>query len=78
MTENLSEREQRRAEFNAVYDSIPGDDAAKVAKICEILGYEPHTVRVLRVKTKAHKVIPPAKLNILKRELAREAAAVQQ
>ena len=69
------ERSARRAKFNEIFESIEGDDAARVAKICTILGYKPHTVRVLRVKTEAYKVIPQAKLDILQRELAREAQA---
>jgi hypothetical protein len=74
-----TEREQRRAEFNRVFDAIPAkNDAERIEKICTILGYQPHTIRVLRVKGKAWKVIPQAKLDILKRELQREAKAAVQ
>jgi hypothetical protein len=73
-----TERELRRDEFNAVFDGIPGDDAAKTEKVCSILGYKPHTIRVLRCRKTAWKVIPQAKLDILKRELARERAATAE
>ena len=66
-------REQRRAEFNALFDAIPGDNRARVKKVCAILGYPPGTVYVLRCKKTAWKVIPQAKLDILRRELEREA-----
>ena len=70
-----TDRDKRRDEFNQVFESIEGDDNARIAKICEILGYRPHTVRVLRCRANAWKVIPQAKLDILKRELQREADA---
>lgn len=71
----LTDRDRRREEFNRVFDAIPGDDRARAEKVCAILGYQPHTIRVLRCRTKAYKVIPQAKLDILKRELQREAEA---
>lgn len=74
MTTN-TDRAQRRDEFNRVFESIEGDDNTRIAKICEILGYRPHTIRVLRCRANAWKVIPQAKLDILKRELQREADA---
>ena len=46
-------REQRRAEFNALFDAIPGDNRARVKKVCAILGYPPGTVYVLRCKKTA-------------------------
>ena len=77
-TTKPSDRELRRAEFNAVFDSIAGDDKARIEKVCAILGYKPHTIRVLRCRKNAWKVIPQAKLNILKRELQREADQATQ
>lgn len=74
MTDN-NDRERRRQEFNQVFESIPGDDRARIERVCSILGYQPHTIRVLRCKTKAWKVIPQAKLDILRRELKRDAEA---
>lgn len=75
MTTTTTDRDKRRDEFNQVFESIEGDDNARIAKICEILGYRPHTVRVLRCRANAWKVIPQAKLDILKRELQRDADA---
>ena len=72
-----NEREARRAEFNRVFESIPGTDEYRTARVCEILGYQPHTMRVLRVKKTAWKVIPQSKLDILKRELARAETVAQ-
>lgn len=68
-------RDQRRAEFRAVFESIPGEKKDRIQRVCEILHYKPHTVQVLLCKRKPHKVIPEAKLAILKRELDRAAAA---
>ncbi len=70
-----TDRDRRRDEFNRVFEAIPGDDRQRTEKVCAILGYQPHTIRVLRCRTKAYKVIPQAKLDILKRELQREAEA---
>lgn len=72
-----TDRDKRRDEFNRIYEGIPGDDRQRAEKVCAILGYQPHTIRVLRCRTKAYKVIPQAKLEILKRELQREASEAQ-
>lgn len=73
MTQTIDpDREARRQEFARVYADMPGDAAAKTARICEILGYRPHTIKVLLCRKNAWKVIPEAKLTILKRELARD------
>lgn len=69
-----TERDARRLEFNQIFAAMPGTDTDKTAKVCEILGYKPHTISILRCKKKAWKVIPAAKLAILKRELQREAS----
>ena len=73
-----TDRDLRRDEFNRVFESIPGDDKTRIERVCQILGYKPHTIRVLRCRTNAWKVIPQAKLDILKRELEREAQATAQ
>lgn len=70
-----SERELRRREFAAIVAAMPGTTPERITKICSILGYKPHTIRVLLCKKNAWKVIPQSKLDILKRELAREATA---
>lgn len=70
-----TDRDLRRDEFNRVFESIEGDDNARIKKVCDILGYRPHTVRILRVRKTPWKVIPQAKLDILKREMQRDADA---
>lgn len=74
MTEN-TEREQRRKAFAEIFAAMPGTMPERIAKICAILGYRPNTIRVLLCRTQAWKVIPEAKLTILRRELQREAEA---
>lgn len=68
------DRDARRAKFNTLFESIAGTEKERVQKVCDILGYKHRSVHILRVKTKAWKVIPQSKLDILERELAREAA----
>jgi len=68
-----SERELRRQEFATIVAGMPGTLPEKIKKICDVLGYKPHTIRVLLCRKNPWKVIPAAKLHILKRELAREA-----
>lgn len=77
MTTATTDRERRRTEFRQVFDAMPGTMPDRIMRVCEILGYRPNTIRVLLCRTQAWKVIPQAKLDILRRELARETAEKQ-
>lgn len=62
---------QRQAEFNALFDALPGKNIEKIRKVCSILFCKPNSVRLYRMKTPS-RYIPEAKINILKRALEDE------
>jgi hypothetical protein len=66
--------EQRQAEFNRLYETIPGRNIDRIRKVCDILGYKLNTIRVWRIKNPT-RFCPERQLRILARELAKESAA---
>lgn len=66
-------KEQRKAEFDRLFESIPGRNIDRIRAVCGILFCKPNTVRVWRVKTGLNRVIPADKLQILQRELNKTA-----
>ena len=60
---------ERQAEFNRLFESIPGKNTERITRVCEILFCKPNSVRIYRMKTPP-RVIPEAKLKILQRALA--------
>lgn len=59
---------ERQAEFNRLFESIPGKNTDRIKRVCEILFCQPNSVRIYRMK-KPPRVIPEAKLKILQRAL---------
>lgn len=57
---------QRTAEFNRLFESLPGKNVERIARVCDVLYCQPNTVRIWRMK-KPPRVIPEAKLRILQR-----------
>ena len=63
-------KEERQAEFNRLFESIPGRNIDRIRKVCEILHYRENTLRVYRIKNPT-RVMPERQLKILARELAK-------
>ena len=68
--------EERKAEFGRLFKSIPGRNIDRIRKVCALLHYKENTIRIFTMKGDNAKVMPEAKLKILKRELEREGIAV--
>ena len=60
--------EQRKAEFDRLYKSIPGKNTERIERVCGILFCKPNSVRIWCM-AKPPRIIPEAKLQILKRAL---------
>lgn len=60
--------QERQAEFNRIFESIPGKNMDRINKVCSILFCKPNSVRLYRMKKPA-RFIPEAKINILKKAL---------
>lgn len=59
---------ERQAEFNRLFETIPGKNTDRIKRVCEILFCLPNSVRIYRMKNPP-RVIPEAKLKILQRAL---------
>lgn len=68
--------DQRKKEFRELFNSMPGDSAAeKIDFICKVLHCKKMTVQIWLVKNHTQpRIIPEAKLRILRDALAREAS----
>lgn len=64
--------QERKAEFDRLFESIPGRNIEKIRKVCSILQYKENTVRILRMKN-GEKVIPERMLAILSRAIVDDA-----
>jgi hypothetical protein len=71
MTED---QQRRKAEFDKLFDSLPGKNIEKIRRIADILYCRENSVRIYRLK-KPTRVIPDGKLKILRRELAKPVEA---
>lgn len=63
--------QDRKAEFDRLYESIPGRNVDRIKRVCEILFCKPNSVRIWRM-AKPPRVIPEAKIKILEAALARK------
>ena len=63
--------EQRKQEFDRLFESIPGKNIEKIRKVCSILHCKENTVRTWRME-QPPKFIPEAKVKILADALARK------
>lgn len=62
---------RRRAEFEALFMSIPDTNKYRVKRVCEVLFCSPQTVRTWRCPS-SPRACPDSKLKILRRALAGE------
>lgn len=56
---------ERQAEFNRLFDALPGKNIDKIRKVCAILHLQENTVRLYRM-TKPSRYIPERSLKILR------------
>lgn len=70
---------QRKAEFDRLFESIPGKNIDRINKVCSILFCKPNSVRLYRMKKPA-RYMPEAKIYILQKALddERKLAEVQK
>jgi hypothetical protein len=61
--------EQRKTEFNRLYEALPGKNTDRIKLVCEALFCKPNTVRVWRMKQPT-RVIPESKLKVLQRHFS--------
>lgn len=60
------DQQRRKAEFDKLFDSLPGKNVEKIRAIADALYCRENTVRIYRLK-KPTRVIPDSKLKILQR-----------
>lgn len=56
---------ERQAEFNALFDALPGKNIEKIRRVCAILHLQENTVRLYRTKPPA-RTVPERSLRILR------------
>ena len=57
--------EQRQAEFNVLFDALPGKNIEKIRRVCAILHLKENTVRLYRLNPPS-RIIPERSLKILR------------
>jgi len=62
--------DQRRAEFDRVFEALPGRNIDRIRQVCEVLYCQPNTVRIWRMK-RSPRIIPEAKLRMLQRHFCK-------
>lgn len=65
-------QQRRKAEFDQLFESIPGKNTEKIRRVCEILHYQENTIRILRMANPP-RFIPDRMLAILRKELGKTA-----
>jgi hypothetical protein len=60
--------DQRKTEFDKLFDSLPGKNVEKIRRIADVLCCRENTIRIYRLR-KTTRVIPEGKLRILQRAL---------
>ena len=65
--------EHRRAEFDLIWQRMPGRNIDKLRSIATICGVRENTVRIWRIMRDmpTHRTIPAGRLGLLKREVLR-------
>ena len=66
--------QERKAEFDKLFDSLPGKNVEKIRAVAGALFCAENTVRIWRMK-KPPRVIPEAKLKMLQRHFAQNKPA---
>jgi hypothetical protein len=64
--------QERQAEFNRLFDALPGKNIEKIRAVCAILHLQENTVRLYRMRTPS-RYIPERSLHIL-RDATRQVA----
>lgn len=59
------EQQERRQEFNRIFDSLPGKNVEKIRLVASIIGVKENTVRIYRTSTHS-RTIPEFKLSVLR------------
>lgn len=57
--------QERQAEFNRLFDALPGKNIEKIRAVCAILHLQENTIRLYRLKKPA-RTIPERSLHILR------------
>ena len=60
---------ERQAEFNALFDALPGKNIEKIRKVCAVLHLRENTIRLYRCNPPS-RIIPERSLKILRDALA--------
>lgn len=60
--------QERQAEFNALFDALPGKNIEKIRRVCAVLHLQENTVRLYRMATPS-RYIPERSLKILRTAL---------
>lgn len=60
--------DQRKTEFDKLFDSLPGKNVEKIRRIADVLCCRENTIRIYRLR-KTTRVIPEGKLRILQRAM---------
>ena len=61
--------EQRKAEFDKLFDSLPGKNVERIRAVADVLFCRENTVRIWRMKQPT-RVIPESKLKMLQRHFS--------
>jgi hypothetical protein len=61
---------ERKAEFDRLYETLPGRNIDRIRAVCDVLFCKPNTVRIWRMKA-TQQIIPESKLRILQRVFAK-------
>ena len=62
-------KEERMAEFSAIFAALPGKNIEKIRKVCAILHLQENTIRLYLCKPPS-RIIPERSLRILRDALA--------
>lgn len=62
---------ERQAEFNALFDALPGKNIEKIRRVCAILHLKENSVRLYRMK-KPSRFIPERSLKILRSAISQQ------
>lgn len=65
------DQQRRKAEFDALFESLPGKNVERIRKVCQILHYQPNTIRIFRMKEPT-RMIPQRMIEILRTELSKQ------
>jgi hypothetical protein len=65
---NIMTPDQRKQEFDRLFEAIPGKNVERIRRVAEVLYCKENTVRIWRMK-RPPRMIPEAKLRILQRAI---------